>query len=661
MTESEDSAYPRGVSLLTSSEFIFSRGEWWYKLRDRDSWLGTVIQQEVSIFMSCIFRASMRNPSTSLQKYASIYNECIIPFSLVSMRKILSAIAFLIVLTGGVFAAYVAGLFPDSVLYPRFPQWPGTIGGAIAQFFGGANLSSYNGDGTVNNTTALSGVTATGFLRSSGNCGATKVWTSLAGGLPTCADKNGVLAMMGTVGTLSGTAMAYHADGTWWPITGGTGILEGDIIKTTPGSVVTIAFSDLSILRIGSDSTVSLDVGTSSGISLAYAILENGSLWWRVLTETGGYYIGRDDLIVGVRGTAVAFRQDNPTVTVDQNNWLWGINKTQAGGAGSLTVLQSTSIGSAGTILCRDQSGLHTVDIYTGSTLGFWQVITWCTPNPRRTITDVYSEPMLGQFITENTLADLDYMSWVLAGGNNLTLSKINRIRREFDVTNPTSIAEKDAICPDRGWETKYFWPSLVHTHIEACQRDNVLAISNFWRWWVDRRMFFSSWTTININASNYRVNVDWLELYRANNNDTISYKISDLSDQGIYLHEKTIRIRLATDVGTTMTNGGWKKAYILDVSTEKWYILKDDKDCSGAVVAGHLFLCKVWGGGWEIDITSNLKNFSITINSFPSVWNMVIWNLWNAAMWPEYWIPGPARLTPMPIWAIISSITILD
>ncbi len=44
------------------------------------------------------------------------------------MRKILSIIAFLIILTVGVFAAYVAGLFPDSILYPRFPQGNGTIG-----------------------------------------------------------------------------------------------------------------------------------------------------------------------------------------------------------------------------------------------------------------------------------------------------------------------------------------------------------------------------------------------------------------------------------------------------------------------------------------------------------------------------------------------------
>ncbi len=102
----------------------------------------------------------------------------------------------------------------------------------------------------MNNATALGGVTATGYLRSSGNCGTTKVWTSVAGGIPSCGDKSGVLAMMGSVDTLSGTATVYHANGTFEPITSGTGILEGDIIKTDPGSTTTIAFADYSILRV---------------------------------------------------------------------------------------------------------------------------------------------------------------------------------------------------------------------------------------------------------------------------------------------------------------------------------------------------------------------------------------------------------------------------
>ncbi len=56
--------------------------------------------------------------------------------------------------------------------------------------------------------------------------------------------------MMGSVDTLSGTATVYHANGTFETITSGTGILEGDIIKTDPGSTTTIAFADYSILRV---------------------------------------------------------------------------------------------------------------------------------------------------------------------------------------------------------------------------------------------------------------------------------------------------------------------------------------------------------------------------------------------------------------------------
>ena len=112
------------------------------------------------------------------------------------------------------------------------------------------DLANYAGDGTTKNATMLSGVTSTGYLRSSGACGATKVWTSLGAGTPTCADKSSILASMGTVDVLSGTVTAYHADGTFEILTSGTGILEGDIIKTSPGSTVTIAFADYSILRV---------------------------------------------------------------------------------------------------------------------------------------------------------------------------------------------------------------------------------------------------------------------------------------------------------------------------------------------------------------------------------------------------------------------------
>ena len=62
---------------------------------------------------------------------------------------------------------------------------------------------------------------------------------------------------------------------------------------------MTIAFADLSLLRLDGDSTISLDLGSlPDGSTIASAILANGSLWGRILTETGSYQIGTDKIVV---------------------------------------------------------------------------------------------------------------------------------------------------------------------------------------------------------------------------------------------------------------------------------------------------------------------------------------------------------------------------
>lgn len=57
--------------------------------------------------------------------------------------------------------------------------------------------------------------------------------------------------------------------------------MSGDIVKTGACGL-TIAFSDLSILRLDADTTVSLDVFTMPSDptrTIASAIMSNGSLW----------------------------------------------------------------------------------------------------------------------------------------------------------------------------------------------------------------------------------------------------------------------------------------------------------------------------------------------------------------------------------------------
>ncbi len=445
-------------------------------------------------------RRQMENSRHDCKKILS-YTIKSIPFlHNFSMRKTPLIITLLLV---GIVSTYalVVNLFPDTANFPRIPLGNGTIGGIIANILWVSDLANYSADGTVGNTNMLSGMTSTGYLRSSGNCGATKVWTSLGAGMPTCADKNAVLASMGTVNTLSWTVTAYHTDGTFETLTSGTGILVGDIIKTNPGTTVTIAFADLSILRVGEDSTVSLDVGTLWSQSLAYAILENGSLWGRVLSETGGYYIGRDDLIVGVRGTSVSFRQSNPTVSVASIGSHWKINKTQSWGIGELNIVQSSTNGTVGTVICKDALWSHEFPIGTGSTIQFWSMITSCslaliTVDP--SIANTYAKPD----IAKNVIADLDYMSGVLASTIGITATQRTKIDTEFTRSRPTTLWERGAICPIPGnGLARIFWDSLMRTNIDTCQETDVLAVADYSDNATRTRLFLSSGTILMENT----------------------------------------------------------------------------------------------------------------------------------------------------------------
>ena len=109
-----------------------------------------------------------------------------------------------------------------------------------------------------------------------------------------------------TVYHSSGRATTYEAGKT-------VPLNMGDLVKTESGGA-RMFFRDGSQLTIDVDTTVSIDiVGPSCGdvtaedkdsicLSIAYLIRTNGSLWGRILTETGAYSIGSDWIVVGVRG-----------------------------------------------------------------------------------------------------------------------------------------------------------------------------------------------------------------------------------------------------------------------------------------------------------------------------------------------------------------------
>lgn len=76
---------------------------------------------------------------------------------------------------------------------------------------------------------------------------------------------------------------------------------SGDIIKTNTAicEPTELAFQDFSLLRLDSNTTVSLEIGANPATNetLANIILSNGSLWGRILTETGVYEFRNGDVV----------------------------------------------------------------------------------------------------------------------------------------------------------------------------------------------------------------------------------------------------------------------------------------------------------------------------------------------------------------------------
>jgi hypothetical protein len=102
----------------------------------------------------------------------------------------------------------------------------------------------------------------------------------------------------GKILTQDCSAMNYRSDGSSVSTNTGDILKSGDILKTNPGCTLTIAFDDLSLIRLDGDTVVSLDLGyTPTDGTIATALLENGSLWGRILTETGSYSVGTREII----------------------------------------------------------------------------------------------------------------------------------------------------------------------------------------------------------------------------------------------------------------------------------------------------------------------------------------------------------------------------
>jgi hypothetical protein len=600
------------------------------------------------------------------------------------MRKFVTVVASIALIITGAYAL-VTSLYPDTVDFPRVPMGVGSIGEVVGRILGETDLANYAWDGTVENSEKLGGITATGYLKKKDICIAGEVIIGIdADGKWICWVRNTLLAVnMGTISEISGwgTATVYHASGTSSPITIGTIFYAGDIIETDPSTSITLAFSDLSLIRLEPDTTIFLNLETlPDTTTLAKAIIENGGMWWRVLSETGGYLIGRDDVVVWVRGTSVYATENNPVSIAPKGGGVpgWDIVKAQPHGNGSIEIIHSSK--NFGEIVwdtsCRNFQGT----ISTGNIrLWHWQIdlrreMTGCL-NPdmiplndgqvetwRERINDRYEEKRV---IAENTVKDLRYIAnYLYSGSVELTPNKRILLTQEFQNTFPNNALGYDAICPDDGLPVvkKVFWPSLIGTgiSINPCMDEKVVAIADYTNIRtiptkkniikVDNYFFWPNpWNNIAIETDN------WLKIYQANNNHFLTY---DANIFGFGLSNKKVIVELWAPVGTSIT-GSWSKAYIIDTTWggfwEKWYAYFG-KECDNDSAEGKIYLCKHWSNVnfWDIKTSTSIE-ISLSTNSS---WKFMIGNQYAPGQ--EYWVWW-IRSYPMPIGTTIKSIKILQ
>ena len=214
----------------------------------------------------------------------------------------------IVVLVGAVWAS--SGLFPNTTEFPSSPGGIGTLSGA---------LSHFDASGNAKNTLKLWGRTASGYLKQSVCIDPAAVWRGIdTNGQAICA-KNLPILSIGTFYELTPGCAEVMKSGTttWVAGNGATALKSGDIVRTKNtvacDNTTTIRFAaDDSILRLDRNTLVELQTGELGGNTVAQAILQNGSLWWRILTSTG-VNIGGGGLVAGVRGTSVR---------VDRFNWF---------------------------------------------------------------------------------------------------------------------------------------------------------------------------------------------------------------------------------------------------------------------------------------------------------------------------------------------------
>lgn len=575
------------------------------------------------------------------------------------MRKILFS---LIAVIGAVWAFALSGLFPDTPAFPRIPIGTGTIGNVIAKILGTTSFELSNG--MVVNTEYFSGIAGSGYLHI-GNCwNPSEVWIKVdANGGPVCGLQKPVLAF-GNIETTSGSVVVIrYSDGSNVPGIPGLPLFAGDIVITETGSATEIGFpSDNSILRLDELTNVELQFGTFGGNTVAQAILNDGSLWGRVLTSTG-VNLGGGSYIAWVRGTSISANV-HPNMSA---NFVvpHSIYPTNAVTYTNLTTQSSLTEGTGQALMAMLFTWAQdAVDI----ALRYgWQMV--------QPADMLY---MANPWIRENTKKDIVYLN-ELANSGNINSHERTRAQNELAVTLPsqwkqdclnlitgptadedetiegavTSYVCNHPITADAvacGVQNKILWPFLAWTNIDVCQPINGVAIADFvneiymvWMTHIVSPLRWTGWYQSTDQAMpHWTITPSWLKI------DTPGTWLEYVSSW-LNLAGKTIKIELDAPAGSlsgTATAGA--KFYVADLgwSLDKFFVWKG-KNCAGWASTWN-YLCKSWSTWNRMDAT-NETNLILTGITSPS--QLIIGNIWLPL--------APASHLKAPISTTIKEITI--
>ena len=367
------------------------------------------------------------------------------------MSRKLSLIPIGVIIVAG--AAWASSLlFPDTVTFPRFPGWAGTLSGALSLFDPTT--------GSARDTQKLWWTGSLWYLKWSVCPNPYEVWRGIdASGNAICG-KNLPILSIGTFYEFAPGCVEVLPSGTstWVAGNGWTTLKSGDIVRTkglaTCEDTTTIKFvADNSILRLDKNTTVELQSGELDGNTVAQAILQNGSLWGRVLTSTG-VNIGGGGIIAWVRGTSV--RADRFLAWA---NYAHRISIVHSRLVDSVEIAKTLDGGTVTRATTGDNFIYYPISAWSNDTITFQEAPTDYpdkTASINQWLVYLYGSSSSSLKIKKNTLKDIQYLKSLI---NTLPIGTARSlVQEELTATIPTAEQDRINLCNTGTPATSGYW-----------------------------------------------------------------------------------------------------------------------------------------------------------------------------------------------------------